>query len=127
MYNFLDYIDYQCTFNMMASKGLMAATTKPMILSILQEGKNYGYKIIQRVKEISGGSLNWSDGMLYPVLHRLEKEGFISSEWIISDLDRKRKYYSITEAGKAELHAEKETWMKAHAILTQLWDLNPSI
>jgi DNA-binding PadR family transcriptional regulator len=111
----------------MTSKGLMAATTKPMILSILQGGKNYGYKIIQRVKEISGGSLHWSDGMLYPVLHRLEKEGFITSEWIISDLDRKRKYYSITEAGKVELHAEKESWMNVHAILIQLWDLKPTV
>ncbi len=111
----------------MTSKGLMAATTKPMILSILQGGKNYGYKIIQRVKEISGGSLHWSDGMLYPVLHRLEKEGFITSEWIISDLDRKRKYYSITEAGKVELHSEKERWMNVHAILIQLWDLKPTV
>ncbi|HLF34847.1 MAG TPA: helix-turn-helix transcriptional regulator [Cyclobacteriaceae bacterium] len=110
---------------MIASKGLMAATTKSMILSILKEGKNYGYNIIQRVKKISGGSLNWSDGMLYPVLHRLEKEGFITSEWIVGDLDRKRKYYSITEAGKAELLAEKESWITVHTILSQLWDLNP--
>ena len=111
----------------MASKGLMAATTKPMILSILQEGKNYGYKIIQRIKEISGGSLQWSDGMLYPILHRLEKEGFITSEWIISDLGRKRKYYSITDAGKVELQTEKENWMGVHAILIQLWGLKPSV
>ena len=110
----------------MASKGLMAATTKPMILSILQEGKNYGYKIIQRIKEISGGSLQWSDGMLYPILHRLEKEGFITSEWIISDLGRKRKYYSITDVGKVELQTEKESWMGVHAILIQLWGLKPS-
>ena len=111
----------------MASKGLMAATTKPMILSILQEGKNYGYKIIQRVKEISGGSLHWSDGMLYPILHRLEKEGFITSEWIISDLGRKRKYYSITEAGKVELQSDKEDWVHVDAILSHLWGLKPSI
>ena len=111
----------------MASKGLMAATTKPMILSILQEGKNYGYKIIQRVKEISDGSLHWSDGMLYPILHRLEKEGFITSEWIISDLGRKRKYYSITEAGKVELQCDKEDWVYVDAILSHLWGLKPSI
>ena len=105
----------------------MAATTKPMILSILQEGKNYGYEIIRRVKEISGGSLRWSDGMLYPILHRLEKEGFITSEWIITDSDRKRKYYSITHAGKVELQSEKESWMNVHAILIQLWGLKPSV
>ncbi len=105
----------------------MAATTKPMILSILQEGKNYGYEIIRRVKEISGGSLLWSDGMLYPILHRLEKEGFITSEWIITTSDRKRKYYAITDAGKVELQSEQESWMNVHAILGRLWGLKPSV
>jgi len=107
----------------MPSKGLMAATTKPLILSILKEGKNYGYEIIQRIKDMSGGSLNWSDGMLYPVLKRLEKDRFITSEWIITESGRKRRYYSITEAGKAELKMEKENWMNAHAIMVQLWGL----
>lgn len=70
--------------------------------------------------------LHWSDGMLYPVLHRLEKEGFITSEWIHTDTGRKRKYYSITESGKNELIAEKENWMNVHSILEQLWDFKPS-
>jgi DNA-binding PadR family transcriptional regulator len=107
----------------MASKGLMAATTKPMILTILSEGKNYGYNIIQQVKKISDGQLQWSDGMLYPVLHRLEKDGFITSEWIITSSDRKRKYYSITETGKVELHSEREDWVSLHTILDNLWGL----
>ncbi len=110
----------------MASKGLMAASTKPLILSILKEGKNYGYNITQRVKELSGGLLEWSDGMLYPVLHRLERDGFITSEWIITDSDRRRKYYSITESGKKELIMEKENWLNVHAMLAQLWGLKPS-
>ena len=111
----------------MPSKGLMAATTKPMILSILKDGKNYGYEIIQRIKEMSGGKLTWSDGMLYPVLHRLEKDGFISSEWIITETGRKRKYYSITEVGKEELLQDKAEWMNVHSILTELWGFKPSI
>lgn len=110
----------------MPSKGLMAATTKPMILSILKEGKNYGYEIIQRIKQMSGGKLHWSDGMLYPVLHRLEKDGFISSEWIITDAGRKRKYYSITEVGKKELLQEREEWMNVHSILIELWGFKSS-
>jgi len=111
----------------MASKGLMAASTKPLILSILKGGKNYGYYITQKVKEISGGSLEWSDGMLYPVLHRLEKEGFIASEWIITNTGRRRKYYAITELGKEELLAEKENWLNVHAVFAQLWHLKPTI
>ncbi|MEJ0031648.1 MAG: PadR family transcriptional regulator [Bacteroidota bacterium] len=77
----------------------MAASTKPLILTILNREKNYGYDIIQEVKSVSGGSLLWSDGMLYPVLHKLESEKFISSEWIVKD-DRKRKYYKITDKGR---------------------------
>ena len=107
----------------MASKGLMAATTKPLILTILSAGKNYGYNLIQKVKEISDGQLQWSDGMLYPVLHRLEKDGFITSEWIITSSDRRRKYYSITVTGKEELHSAREDWVSLHSILDNLWGL----
>ena len=59
----------------MVSKNLMAASTKPLILAILARGEIYGYQIIQRVIEISGGTLEWSEGMLYPVLHRLDGAG----------------------------------------------------
>ncbi len=110
----------------MASKGLMAASTKPLILGILKEGKSYGYLIIQRVKELSGGSLEWSDGMLYPVLHRLEKDGYIESEWTITANGRKRKYYSITDQGKQELIAEKEDWLSVQSILAKVWGILPT-
>ncbi len=107
----------------MVSKALIAASTKPIILSILLNGKNYGYQIIQRVKKISGGTLEWSDGMLYPVLHRLEKDGYISSQWIRSEEGRYRKYYSLTDLGREELEAEKRQWMRVHAALVELWKL----
>jgi PadR family transcriptional regulator PadR len=110
----------------MVSKSLIAASTKPMILSILLSGENYGYQIIQSVKRISGGTLEWSDGMLYPVLHRLEKDGFIRSKWKISDGGRLRKYYSITDSGKKELANEKKQWMSVNEALTKLWKPLPS-
>ncbi len=105
----------------MVSKVLIAASTKPIILSILISGENYGYQIIQRVKSISGGTLEWSDGMLYPVLHRLEKDGFIVSQWKKSDEGRYRKYYSLTDLGREELVAEKQQWLSVHSALTKLW------
>ena len=105
----------------MISKALVAASTKPMILSILMSGENYGYQIIQRVKELSGGMLEWSDGMLYPVLHRLEKDRFIRSRWKISDGRRLRKYYMLTEEGRAELEKEREQWLSVHEALSKLW------
>ncbi len=106
----------------MISKALVAASTKPMILSILQAGESYGYQIIQRVKELSDGELKWSDGMLYPVLHRLEKNNLIRSRWIISDKGRHRKYYSITIQGKEALAKDMNEWMSVHGVLATLWD-----
>ena len=105
----------------MISKALIAASTKPMILSILHEKEDYGYQIIQSVKRISGGSLEWSDGMLYPVLHRLEKDGLIQANWRMSEERRRRKYYRITPLGQEELESEKKQWMSVHKALSELW------
>ena len=110
----------------MISKALIAASTKPMILSILLNGENYGYQIIQSVKRISGGQLEWSDGMLYPVLHRLEKDGFIRSKWRISEEGRRRKYYSITEIGREELETDMAQWNSVHEALSKLWKTQPA-
>ena len=110
----------------MVSKNLMAASTKPMILAILANGEIYGYQIIQSVIEISGGTLEWSEGMLYPVLHRLEKENFIQSQWKISENGRRRKYYSLTESGKKELEKERKQWLSVHKVLSRVWDPFPA-
>ncbi|HAA17184.1 MAG TPA: PadR family transcriptional regulator [Cytophagales bacterium] len=106
----------------MITKGLMAASTKPILLSILSRGKSYGYDIIQQVKQQSGGRLEWSDGMLYPVLHKLEKEKLLGSEWQVSPDGRKRKYYFITPEGQAVLEAEKDNWLQVHNTLMRLWN-----
>lgn len=92
-----------------------------MILSILLSGENYGYQIIQKVKDLSRGKLEWSDGMLYPVLHRLEKDGFIRSQWKISDGGRLRKYYKLTDGGREELEKERKQWLSVHEALSKLW------
>lgn len=110
----------------MISKALVAASTKPMILSILVRGEDYGYQIIQRVKDISGGTLEWSDNMLYPVLHRLESDGLIVSRWRISDGGRLRKYYHLTDRGRRELEAERGQWLDVHNALTRLWGPLPA-
>ena len=104
----------------------MAASTKPLILTILSSGEMYGYQIIHNVIQLSGGTLEWSEGMLYPVLHRMEKENFIRSQWKISASGRRRKYYQLTESGKKELEKEKRQWMKVHDVLSRLWAPSPS-
>ncbi len=105
----------------MISKELMAASTRPLILSILKRGESYGYQIIQDVKQLSGGTLEWSDGMLYPVLHKLQKDGCIESRWVKSEEGRKRKYYSITNIGLQELQTAKDQWSSIHSVLETIW------
>jgi len=106
----------------MTSKALIAASAKPIILSLLLTGESYGYEILQRVRQVSGGRLGWSSAMLYPVLHRLEKDGLIRSEWKLSEEGRMRKYYTLSGAGRRELAAEKEDWTAVTASLARLWD-----
>src|SRR5258706_12920 len=84
---------------MKLEKELVAASSVPLILSILSEGDSYGYAIIQRVKDLSGGKIEWTDGMLYPVLHWLEDRRMVRSRWEKADSGRKRKYSSIQPAG----------------------------
>ncbi|MGD8539517.1 MAG: PadR family transcriptional regulator [Candidatus Aminicenantes bacterium] len=105
----------------MISKALIAASTKPLLLSILMDGETYGYKIIKQMKILSGGHLEWSFGMLYPVLHRLEKDGFIVAKWKKSDKGRLRKYYRLTDAGREELDREKAQWLTVQGVFSKLW------
>src|SRR5580700_2415336 len=105
----------------MLSKELVAASTTTLVLSILSEGEEYGYALIQRVTELSGGEVQWSEGMLYPVLHWMEKEDLIESEWREAETGHRRKYYRLCREGRKALHAEKEQWMTVHNLLTKLW------
>lgn len=103
------------------SKTLIAATAKPMILSLLCHGESYGYKILQDVVDLSGGTIDWSEALLYPVLHKLEKDGLIRSKWKMSGENRMRKYYSLTTIGRKELEDEKERWLSIHGAFLRLW------
>ena len=110
----------------MISKNLTAASTKPIILGILKQGNSYGYLIIKKIKELSGGKMQYTDGMLYPFLHRLEKEGLIKSNWTMKDESRPRKYYEITDLGKEALLAEQAQWKEVNAVLNLLWEVKPA-
>lgn len=110
----------------MISKNLTAASTKPIILGILKQGNSYGYLIIKKIKELSGGTMQYSDGMLYPVLHRLEKDGLIQSKWTLDGGARPRKYYEITSTGKNALVSEQKQWGEVNAVLNELWGTKTS-
>ena len=109
----------------MIPKVLVAASLRPLMLSILDHGESYGYAIIQRIHDLSEGELTWTDGTLYPVLHRLEAEGLINATWRASEVGRRRKYYQLTPAGQRALETEKRHWLNVHAMLLKLWGPSP--
>lgn len=106
---------------MNVSKDLIAASATPIILAILKENDSYGYSIIKMVKELSDNELVWTEGMLYPVLHRLEEQELIESYWNSSEKGRKRKYYRIKEAGIKELELQKKQWEMVNSALSRTW------
>jgi PadR family transcriptional regulator len=99
------------------SKDLTAASSTPIVLAILAEADSYGYAILRRVRELSDGRIEWTDGMLYPVLHRLERLGHVEARWDLADSGRRRKYYRITPRGRVQLAEERRQWEVVDATL----------
>ena len=112
---------------MLISKELVAASTQPLVLAILAEGESYGYELIQRVKELSAGKIEWSEGMLYPFLHWMDDKGLIESEWKESESGRRRKYYRLSRKGNQALKIDRDHWLTVHNTLTKLWKTIPNL
>jgi len=110
---------------MRIEKDLVAAAATPLVLGILMDGDLYGYAILKRVGELSGGSMQWTDGMLYPLLHRLERLGYVTSLWGTSDAGRRRKHYAITDLGREQLAERQEQWAVVADALRQVWQAAP--
>jgi DNA-binding PadR family transcriptional regulator len=102
---------------------LIADSSTPIALAILAEGDRYGFAILQLVRELSGGNMDWTDGLLYPVLHRLERLGHVEARWVTPETGRRRKYYRITPGGRAQLAEDRKQWQAVDATLRGLWPL----
>ena len=102
-------------------KDLVAASATPLVLAILSEKESYGYAIIKRVGELSRGELQWTDGMLYPLLHRLERNGYVKAVWGTSKAGRRRKYYRLTKAGIEHLAGQRRQWQVVDSALRGIW------
>lgn len=103
------------------AKDLVAASATPMVLGILAEEASYGYAILRRINELSGGELDWTEGLLYPLLHRLERLGHVESSWRSVTGERRRKYYRITDKGLAELAEQRRQWDTVVDTLKEVW------
>ena len=106
---------------MRIDKDLVAASATPLVLGILADGDLHGYGILKRVDELSGGRMQWTDGMLYPLLHRLERQGHVEASWGVSDVGRRRKHYAITAAGRQALAERQHQWGVVADALKRVW------
>jgi len=91
---------------------LVGSTVEMLVVKLLTERQMYGYEIIQVVNERTGGEFNWKEGTLYPVLHRLEGSGFLSTDWQTGETGKKRKYYRLTTKGKAHAESKVTEWSR---------------
>jgi DNA-binding PadR family transcriptional regulator len=94
---------------------LAAAPATPLVLTILSEGERHGYAILTRVRALSGDELEWTDGMLYPLLHRLRRLGYVTAEWRTPLRGRRRRYYVITDDGRATMQ-HRQRWNVVRAL-----------
>ena len=106
---------------MRIDKDLVAASATPLVLAILADGESYGYAILKRVRALSDGELEWTDGMLYPLLHRLRRLGYVTTEWRTPAGGRRRRYYAITEQGRAALAEQQQQWVAVTRALSDIW------
>ena len=102
-------------------KDLVAASAMPLVLAILDEGESYGYAILKRIDDLSGGEMEWTDGMLYPLLHRLERLGYVQPRWDSTQGGRRRRYYGITPAGRDALTEQRRQWEVVSGALQNAW------
>jgi transcriptional regulator len=104
----------------MSKTDVWQGTLALMVLKTLETtGPMHGYGIARRIEQTSGDLLQLNYGTLYPALLKLEQEGFIASEWGVSDNHRKAKFYSLTRAGRKQVAREAREWDKTTAILAR--------
>ncbi len=98
----------------------LQGTLDLLILKTLQRGEKHGYGIVCHIQRVSKGVLEVEEGSLYPALHRIEREGWISSDWRTTENKRQAKYYALTAAGRKRLAEEEQNWSRLTSAVTQV-------
>ena len=89
---------------------LLQGTLDMLVLKVLADGAMHGYAIVRRIQQSSRELLTVEEGSLYPALHRMERRGWIKSEWGVSEANRRAKYYRLTRAGRKQMDVQAERW-----------------
>lgn len=101
-----------------AGTKLLHGTLDTLILKTLSYRPRHGYAVARWIEEQTGNAIRVEEGSLYPALYRLEKKGLLKSEWGVSELERRAKFYSLTERGQAKLDSETDEWLRFSAAVT---------
>jgi transcriptional regulator len=105
---------------------LLQGTLDMLILRTLALGPQHGWGISQRIQQVSQDVLQVNQGSLYPALHRLELQGWITSDWGVSDSNRQAKFYQLTRAGQKQLQAEAANWDRITAAVARVMNMTPT-
>lgn len=99
---------------------ILRGTLDVILLRALSEGSMHGYAVSKWIRERTGDRMTIEEGALYPALHRLQRKGWVSSEWGYSENNRKAKYYHLTAAGRRRLRVETETWEEYAGLVSRI-------
>jgi transcriptional regulator len=102
---------------------LLQGTLELLLLKIVALEPMHGWAIAQRLRQMSGDVLQVSDGSLYPALHKLEQEGWLTATWKLTEKNRRAKFYALSRAGRTRLAKETESWTRLSAAITQVVQL----
>ncbi len=106
---------------------LLPGTADVLVLRTLLWGPMHGFAVASWIRQRTDGALNLEDAPLYKALHRLERRGFVVAEWGLSEHNRRARYYQLTPAGRAHLHAETATWQRYVAAVFRVLDPSPDV
>ena len=104
---------------------LLQGTLDVLILKTLSWGPRHGYAVVKWIQEVTGKVLMVEEGSLYPALHRLERRGWISSQWGVSENNRRAKFYSLTAAGRQQLRAQTANWQRFSEAVSRVLTSTP--
>ena len=103
-----------------AGTKLLHGTLDTLILKTLSHGPRHGYAVARWIEDQTSEAIQVEEGSLYPALYRLEKKGLLKSEWGVSELERRAKFYDLTGRGLAKLAAETEEWLRFSRAVTDV-------
>lgn len=102
------------------ARELLKGTADTLVLATFAEGEQYGYQVVKEIEQRSGGFFQFKEGTVYPILHRLERQGLLGARWETMPNGMERRYYSLTSSGQETLRERLTEWVGFSQAVTQV-------